>query len=104
MTKRLRDWRANRSTTRPARSSFTATSTYIALGEVVHRVSGLPLDEFARRNIFEPLGMHDTSFRPNLKLRARIAPTEQRRDSSVISATNRKVQRLMRTNGCAAKS
>src|SRR5204862_2715665 len=27
---------------------------YIALGEVVHRVSGLPLDEFARRNIFVP--------------------------------------------------
>jgi uncharacterized protein YbbC (DUF1343 family)/CubicO group peptidase (beta-lactamase class C family) len=52
---------------------------YIALGEVVHRVSGLPLDEFARRNIFQPLGMRDTSFRPDLKLRARIAPTEQRR-------------------------
>jgi len=49
---------------------------YIALGEVVHRVSGLPLDEFARRNIFEPLGMRDTGFRPNTKLRARIAPTE----------------------------
>jgi len=52
---------------------------YIALGEVVHRVSGLTLDEFARRNIFQPLGMRDTGFRPNLKLRARIAPTEKRR-------------------------
>src|SRR5215468_5941950 len=28
---------------------------YIALGEVVHRVSGVMLDEFARRNIFAPL-------------------------------------------------
>jgi uncharacterized protein YbbC (DUF1343 family)/CubicO group peptidase (beta-lactamase class C family) len=37
---------------------------FIALGEVVHRVSGLTLDEFARRNIFEPLGMRDTGFRP----------------------------------------
>ena len=37
---------------------------YIALGEVVHRVSGMPLDEFARRNIFLPLGMRDTRFRP----------------------------------------
>lgn len=52
---------------------------YIALGEVVHRVSGLTLDQFARRNIFVPLGMHDTGFRPKLKLRARIAPTEMRR-------------------------
>ena len=52
---------------------------YIALGEVVKRVSGMPLDEFARRNIFEPLGMRDTGFRPKENLRARIAPTEKRR-------------------------
>src|SRR5437763_11452028 len=52
---------------------------YVALGEVVHRVSGLMLDEFARRNIFAPLGMRDTGFKPNPKLRMRIAPTEKRR-------------------------
>ena len=52
---------------------------YIALGEVVHRVSGVMLDEFARRNIFAPLGMRDTSFRPDAKLRSRFAPTEKRR-------------------------
>lgn len=52
---------------------------FIALGEVVHRASGLPLDEFARRNIFAPLGMRDTGFRPAAALRARIAPTEKRR-------------------------
>jgi uncharacterized protein YbbC (DUF1343 family)/CubicO group peptidase (beta-lactamase class C family) len=52
---------------------------YIALGEVVHRVSGMMLDEFARRNIFTPLGMRDTGFKPDAKLRGRIAPTEKRR-------------------------
>src|SRR5712692_9073485 len=52
---------------------------YIALGEVVHRVSGQMLNEFARRNIFAPLGMRDTGFRPDARLRARIAPTEKRR-------------------------
>lgn len=52
---------------------------YIALGEVVHRASGLTLDEFARRNIFAPLRMRDTGFRPGPKLRSRIAPTEKRR-------------------------
>src|SRR5438477_2871803 len=52
---------------------------YIALGEVVHRASGMMLDEFARRNIFAPLGMRDTGFRPDAKLRPRIAPTEKRR-------------------------
>jgi uncharacterized protein YbbC (DUF1343 family)/CubicO group peptidase (beta-lactamase class C family) len=51
----------------------------IALGEVVRRVSGRTLDEFARQNIFAPLGMRDTNFRPDAKLRSRIAPTEKRR-------------------------
>src|SRR5688572_24984567 len=50
---------------------------YIALGEVVRRVSGLTLDEFARRNIFVPLGMRDTGFNPLTS--SRIAPTEKRR-------------------------
>lgn len=52
---------------------------YIALGEVVRRASGMPLDEFARRNIFAPLGMRDTGFRPAAALKNRIAPTERRR-------------------------
>jgi len=52
---------------------------FIALGEVVRRVSGLPLDEFARRNIYEPLKMRDTGFRPRADLTGRIAPTEKRR-------------------------
>ncbi len=47
---------------------------YILLGEIVRRVSGDPLDVFARKNIFLPLGMKDTSFRPRPS--ARIAPTE----------------------------
>jgi uncharacterized protein YbbC (DUF1343 family)/CubicO group peptidase (beta-lactamase class C family) len=52
---------------------------YIALGEVIRRVTGQPLDEFARRNIFGPLGMRDTSFNPDARLKPRIAPTEKRR-------------------------
>jgi uncharacterized protein YbbC (DUF1343 family)/CubicO group peptidase (beta-lactamase class C family) len=52
---------------------------FIALGEVVKRVSGLPLDQFAKQNIFLPLHMRDTGFRPAAALRARIAPTEKRR-------------------------
>src|SRR5947209_18210386 len=49
---------------------------FIALGEVVRRASGMPLDEFARKNIYEPLGMRDTGFRPRTELLPRIAPTE----------------------------
>ncbi|PWT94106.1 MAG: hypothetical protein C5B55_03240 [Blastocatellia bacterium] len=52
---------------------------FIALGEVVHRVSGKTLDQFARENIFVPLGMSDTGFNPQPALRNRIAPTEKRK-------------------------
>jgi uncharacterized protein YbbC (DUF1343 family)/CubicO group peptidase (beta-lactamase class C family) len=47
---------------------------YELLGEVVRRVSGVPLEIFAKREIFEPLGMRDTGFRPKSSMR--IAPTE----------------------------
>ncbi len=48
----------------------------ILLGEILERVAGESLDAFARRRIFEPLGMADTMFRPGFELLERIAPTE----------------------------
>jgi uncharacterized protein YbbC (DUF1343 family)/CubicO group peptidase (beta-lactamase class C family) len=64
----------------PPGTRFTYSDIgFIALGEVVKRVSGMPLDQFARQNIFLPLRMRDTGFRPGPALRARIAPTEKRR-------------------------
>jgi uncharacterized protein YbbC (DUF1343 family)/CubicO group peptidase (beta-lactamase class C family) len=65
--------------TEPGARFVYSDINYIALGEVVHRVSGMTLDEFARRNIYVPLGMRDTGFRPDAKLVTRIAPTETRR-------------------------
>ncbi|HUP64181.1 MAG TPA: exo-beta-N-acetylmuramidase NamZ domain-containing protein [Thermoanaerobaculia bacterium] len=49
---------------------------FILLGEIVRRVSGRPLHAFSREEIFRPLGMVDTSFRPDPRLRHRMAPTE----------------------------
>jgi len=59
------------------------------LGELVRRVSGLPLDEYAKKRVFQPLGMKDTGFLPlspsspskksplSSLLLSRIAPTEK---------------------------
>jgi len=47
------------------------------LGEVVRRVSGRPLDQFAREEVSLPLGMNETMFNPPAELKARAAPTEQ---------------------------
>lgn len=48
---------------------------FIVLGELVRRVSGQSLNAFAARQIFRPLGMQDTAFRPAAALRERSAPT-----------------------------
>src|SRR3984957_15382014 len=49
---------------------------FILLGEIVRRLSGETLAAFARKNIFDPLGMDVTMFQPPPSLRERIAPTE----------------------------
>jgi len=49
------------------------------LGELVHRISGKTLDEYCFINIFEPLGMKNTLFRPSAVLHERIAPTQYRK-------------------------
>jgi CubicO group peptidase (beta-lactamase class C family) len=51
---------------------------YILLAEVVRRVSGLTLDQFAQERIFGPLGMVDTGFNPDIEKVGRVAPTESR--------------------------
>jgi len=51
---------------------------YFLLSEVVHRVTGKFINDFARQNIFGPLGMKDTGFLPPAAKKLRIAPTEPR--------------------------
>ena len=64
----------------PPGARFTYSDIgFITLGEVVARVSGMPLDQFAQKNIFGPLRMTNTGFRPSATLKSRIAPTEKRR-------------------------
>jgi serine-type D-Ala-D-Ala carboxypeptidase len=37
---------------------------FVLLGEIIEIVSGLPLEEFMKQNIFQPLGMKHTKFNP----------------------------------------
>lgn len=50
---------------------------YIVLGAIVEQVTGLCLDEYAARNIFEPLTMHDTRYSPDAAYAALCAPTTE---------------------------
>jgi beta-N-acetylhexosaminidase len=49
---------------------------FILLGEIIERLTGETLEQFAKGHIFAPLGMSDTMYNPPAALRARIAPTE----------------------------
>ncbi len=48
----------------------------ILLGEIVSRIAGEPLDVFAQREIFTPLGMTRTRFCPPPEWKSSIPPTE----------------------------
>lgn len=54
------------------------------LGEIIHRLSGLPEDEYMKKILFTPLGMTDTGYLPPADLRPRIAPTEQQEDGTIL--------------------
>jgi serine-type D-Ala-D-Ala carboxypeptidase len=52
--------------------------SYILLGAIVEKTAGMPLDAFAKKRIFDPLGMKDTGYRPQGDLKNRCAPTQER--------------------------
>lgn len=57
---------------------------FILLGEIVQRVSGMKLDEFAAKNVFAPLGMESTRFLPPEDWKPRIAPTEKDENGAML--------------------
>ena len=51
---------------------------FIFLGKIVEALSGLPLDEYAKKEFYTPLGLNTAGFKPREHFSlARIAPTEQ---------------------------
>jgi CubicO group peptidase (beta-lactamase class C family) len=62
----------------PGKEFVYSDLNFIALGEVVHTVTGKTLDAYVREAIFEPLGMSDTRYTPPPDWKPRIAPTEPR--------------------------
>ncbi|MGZ7092613.1 MAG: exo-beta-N-acetylmuramidase NamZ domain-containing protein [Candidatus Angelobacter sp.] len=60
----------------PQGSIFIYSDTnFIVLGELVQRLSGLPLNQYAEVHIFQPLGMKHTRFLPPPEWKNKIAET-----------------------------
>lgn len=63
----------------PPTSRFVYSDVgFILLDDLIERQSGLPVDQFAKQNIFAPLGMRETTYLPSDELKKRAATTEQR--------------------------
>ncbi|MCL6518939.1 MAG: beta-lactamase family protein [Armatimonadetes bacterium] len=63
----------------PGKKHVYSCLGYITLGLVIEQAAGMPLKEFARKNIFEPLGMVDSCFNPPAEKSGRIARTANSR-------------------------
>jgi len=57
---------------------------FILLGEIVRRVSGMRLNDFATQHVFEPLHMDSTRFLPPDEWKPRIAPTEKDENGTML--------------------
>jgi CubicO group peptidase (beta-lactamase class C family) len=58
----------------PGRQVVYSDLNAMLLGWIVERVSGMQFDRFIEKELFEPLGLTETRFRPPPKMRHRIAP------------------------------
>jgi uncharacterized protein YbbC (DUF1343 family)/CubicO group peptidase (beta-lactamase class C family) len=57
---------------------------FILLGEIVRRLSGMPENLYAKKILFDPLGMKDTGYLPDPSLLPRIAPTETMKNGVIL--------------------
>ena len=69
---------------RPGERFIYSDLGFVLLGKVIERVSGMTLDKFTEKHVFNPLGMTSTCFLPSSKEINRIAPTERRKDGSMM--------------------
>ncbi len=59
----------------PGDSAEYSDLNALLMGLVIEKVTGLPLDRAAAREVFHPLGMTQTMYKPPARLRSRIAPS-----------------------------
>lgn len=72
----------------PGDSAEYSDLNALLLGLVIEKVTGLPLDRAAAREVFQPLGMTQTMYRPAARLKRRIVPSGMWRGKPVPGDVN----------------
>jgi CubicO group peptidase (beta-lactamase class C family) len=73
---------------RPGDEPLYSDLNAILLGVVVENVAGMPLDRFVHREVFEPLELHQTTYRPPPSIHRRTVPTALWRGHPVQGQVN----------------
>ncbi|HZN96669.1 MAG TPA: serine hydrolase domain-containing protein [Gemmatimonadales bacterium] len=73
---------------RPGDEPLYSDLNAILLGVVVESVAGMPLDRFVHREVFEPLELHQTTYRPPPSIHRRTVPTALWRGHPVQGQVN----------------
>ncbi|MFV0392336.1 MAG: serine hydrolase [Paludibacteraceae bacterium] len=60
---------------------------YITLQRIIELITKENLRDFAKKNIFDVLGMKSTDYQPKGELLARVAPTEKQKDDTILRGT-----------------
>jgi CubicO group peptidase (beta-lactamase class C family) len=68
---------------------------FIVLGEIVQRVSGMPLNIYAEKHFYRPMGMRHTGYLPAQKSLPMIAPTEHINEGVLRGVVHDPVARRM---------
>ena len=69
----------------PAGTRFRYSDVgFIILGDFVEKLGGAPVDAFAKKHVFDPLKMADTTFNPSAELKKRVAPTGKRKGEIIL--------------------
>ncbi|HEV3330556.1 MAG TPA: serine hydrolase domain-containing protein [Bryobacteraceae bacterium] len=71
-----------------SRWAYSAQAGFDTLGRIVEIVSGMPLDQFFRQRIFDPLGMKDIAFWPAEEQWPRVASVYQRTAKGLVKSQN----------------
>jgi CubicO group peptidase (beta-lactamase class C family) len=79
---------AERPNRRPGDLALYSDLNAIFLGLVVESISRLPFDRFVAREVFEPLGLEQTTFNPAPRIRRRTVPTALWRGQPVQGQVN----------------
>lgn len=57
---------------------------FVTLQNILQNITGMKLMDYSKKNVFEVLGMKNTTYNPSGELLKLVAPTEKQKDGSVL--------------------